>query len=87
MEFFTDLFKDGSWLSNAFSGENFGKSLTGIGGIAGAASNFNAANAQKDYNNKLFGLQQDQYNNLLKDQEEEKKRRDKVDDSLASVWG
>lgn len=87
MEFFTDLFKDGSWLSNAFSGENFGKSLTGIGGIAGTVSNFNAANAQKDYNNKLFGLQQDQYNNLIEDQEEEKKRRDKVDDSLASVWG
>lgn len=87
MEFFTDLFKDGSWLSKAFSGENFGKSLTGIGEIAGSVSNFNAANAQKDYNNKLFGLQQDQYNNLLEDQEEEKKRRDKVDDSLASVWG
>ncbi|MDK2062789.1 hypothetical protein PT520_09695 [Aliarcobacter butzleri] len=87
MEFFTNLFKDGSWLSNAFSGENFGKSLTGLAGIGGAISNFNAANAQKDYNNKLFGLQQDQYNNLLKDQEEEKKRRDKVDDSLASVWG
>ena len=45
MEFFTDLFRDGSWLSNAFSGENFGKSLTGISGIAGAVSNFNAANA------------------------------------------
>uniref|UniRef100_UPI004048B555 hypothetical protein n=1 Tax=Aliarcobacter sp. TaxID=2321116 RepID=UPI004048B555 len=87
MEFFTNLFKDGSWLSNAFSGENFGKTLGGIAGIGGAVSNFNAANAQKDYNNKLFGLQQTQYNNLLADQEEEKKRRDQVDNSLASVWG
>lgn len=86
MDFFTNLFKDGSWLNNAFSGENFGKSLGGIAGIGGAVSNYNSAKAQEKYQNNLFGLQQDQYNNLLKDQEEEKKRRDKVDNSLASVW-
>ena len=84
---FTDLFKDGSWLKNAFSGENFGKSLGGLAGIGGAISSYNTANAQEKYQNKLFGLQQDQYNNLLTTQEEEKKRRDNVDNSLATVWG
>jgi hypothetical protein len=84
---FSDLFKDGSWLKNAFSGENFGKSLGGMANIGGAVAQYNAANAKENFDNKVFGLQEQQYNNLLKDQEEEKKRRDKVDNSLASVWG
>lgn len=84
---FSDLFKDGSWLQNAFSGENFGKSLGGMANIGGAVAQYNAANAKENFDNKVFGLQEQQYNNLLKDQEEEKKRRDKVDNSLASVWG
>lgn len=83
----SDLFKDGSWLKNAFSGENFGKSLGGMANIGGAVAQYNAANAKENFDNKVFGLQEQQYNNLLKDQEEEKKRRDKVDNSLASVWG
>ena len=83
----SSLFGDGKWLSNAFSGENFGKSLGGIAGVGGAVADFNAANAKEKFDNKVFGLQEQQYNNLLKDQEEEKKRRDKVDNSLASVWG
>lgn len=84
---FSDLFKDESWLKNAFSGENFGKSLGGMANIGGAVAQYNAANAKENFDNKVFGLQEQQYNNLLKDQEEEKKRRDKVDNSLASVWG
>ena len=84
---FTDLFKDGSWLKNAFSGENFGKSLTGLAGIGGAVTSYNYAKAQEKYQDNLFGLQKDQYNNSLLTQEEEKKRRDQVDNSFASVWG
>lgn len=84
---FSDLFKDGSWLKNAFSGENFGKSLGGMANIGGAVAQYNAANAKENFDNKVFGLQEQQYNNLLKDQEEEKKRRDNVDNSFASVWG
>ena len=81
------LFGKDSWLKNAFSGENFGKSLGGMANIGGAVAQYNAANAKENFDNKVFGLQEQQYNNLLKDQEEEKKRRDKVDNSLASVWG
>ena len=83
----SSLFGDDKWLQNAFSGENFGKSLGGMANIGGAVADFNAANAKENFDNKVFGLQEQQYNNLLKDQEEEKKRRDKVDNSLASVWG
>jgi len=82
-----NLFGDGKWLQNAFSGENFGKSLDGMGKIGGAFAQYKAANDKENFDNKVFGLQEQQYNNLLKDQEEEKKRRDKVDNSLASVWG
>lgn len=80
------IFSDGKWLSNAFSGENFGKSLSGIAGVGGAIANYNAANAKEKFDNKVFGLQEDQYKNQLKDQEEEKRRRDRVDNNLASVW-
>lgn len=87
MDWFANLFKDGSWLSNAFSGENFGNSISGIGKGVGAFAEYKAADAKEKFDNKLFGLQEQQYNNLLKDQEEEKKRRDRVDNGLASVWG
>ena len=83
----SSVFSDGSWLKNAFSGENFGKSLGGIADMGGAVAQYNAANAKEKFDNKVFGLQEQQYNNLLKDQEEEKKRRDNVDNSFASVWG
>lgn len=82
-----DLFKDGSWLKTAFSGDNFSKTMGAGSAAFDAYSKFNAANAQEKFQDKLFGLQEQQYKNSLKDQEEEKKRRDKVDNSLASVWG
>jgi len=81
------LFQDGGWLNTAFSGENLSKTLGAGAKAFGAYSDFKAANAQEDYQNKLFGLQEDQYKNALADQDEEKKRRDKVDNSLASIWG
>ena len=81
------LFADGGWLSKAFSGANFADTMKGGASALGAFSQYKAANDAEKFNNKLFGLQQDQYNNSLADQEEEKKRRDQVDNSLASVWG
>lgn len=82
-----NLFKDGSWLSSAFSGQNFANTLGAGAKAFGVLSDYNASKAKEKFDNKVFGLQEQQYNNLLKDQEEEKKRRDKVDDTLASVWG
>ena len=83
----SSLFGDGSWLKSAFSGENFGKSIGAGASMFDAYSKYNAANTTEKFNNKLFNLQETQYNNSLKDQEEEKKRRDLVDNSFASVWG
>ena len=82
-----NLFGDGEWLKTAFSGQNFANTIGAGAKAFGAVSDYNAANAKEKFDNKVFGLQEQQYNNLLKDQEEEKKRRNKVDDTLASVWG
>jgi hypothetical protein len=87
MEWFTNLFKDGSWLNNAFSGENFSKTIGAGSSVVDAFSKYQAANATEKFNDKLFNLQETQYNNSLEDQEEEKLRRNSVDNSLASIWG
>ena len=75
------------WLSKAFSGANFANTMKGAGSALGALSSYKAANDQEKFNDKIFGLQKAQYDNALADQEEEKERRDKVDNSFASVWG
>jgi hypothetical protein len=87
MEWFTNLFKDGSWLNNAFSGENLSKTIGAGSSVVDAFSKYQAANATEKFNDKLFNLQETQYNNSLEDQEEEKLRRNSVDNSLASIWG
>jgi hypothetical protein len=81
------LFEDGGWLSKAFSGANFADTMKGGASAFDAYSKYKTASDTEKFNNKIFGLQVDQYNNSLADQEEEKKRRDQVDNSLASVWG
>lgn len=77
----------GGWLSKAFDGANFANTMKGGASAFDAYSSYKAANDTEKFNNKLFDLQSTQYNNSLKDQEEEKKRRDQVDNSFASVWG
>ena len=78
--------KDG-WLNEAFKGANFGTTMKGGASLFDAYSGYKAANAKEDFDNKIFGLQEEQYRNSLADQEEEKKRRDLVDTKLADVWG
>lgn len=92
--FATDLFKDGSWLDGAFN--NIGDSLTGDNGIltgknlsdtlGGAAkgfdaySSYKAGKAKDAFDNKVFGLQEEQYKKSLEDQE-------KLNQTFADVWG
>ena len=85
--FATDLFKNGSWLKTAFSGENASTTLDGLSKGFDAYSKYDAAKSEDKLNDQIFGLQKEQYKDYLTDKEDEKKRIASIDNSLGSIWG
>lgn len=86
-DFTTGLFENGSWLKNAFDGQNFSTTMKGLSDGIGAYSKYHAAKAQEKNAEKIFGLQKEQYDDYLVDKEEDKKRIASIDNSFGSVWG